>query len=354
MASYEKRGTKWTVRFRLDGQKRLSGFDTKKDAEQAYVKALAVNNQSTTALTLQNLFELYKNYKRLKVKESSYISFMQTLETYVLPYFAKTKLDNLTTNKIAEWQGIINALPIKFKTKDKIYVTFVNLINYAISFHGLPFNPVSKVGNFKNTEIAEPMDFWTETEFEQFIAVIDDLLYKTLFATLYLTGIRKGELIALNWQDINLAQNTISITKTYTRKVLGGGYALTSPKSKSSNRIVLIPQTLANLLKRLQDEQCQQVGYTKKCFVFGFSRPLPTSNIDHQKRRYCTLSGVKPIRIHDFRHSHASLLINKGHSALLVAQRLGHSDINMTLNTYSHLFPNKEQEFINSMNITID
>jgi len=355
MASYEKRNNKWTVRFRVDGQnKRLSGYDTKKDAEQAYIKAKATSKKSTDNLTILQLFELYKNYKQPRIKESSFCSIIQSLQDYVLPYFEKMKISNLKATDIANWQNEINSKSIKYATKNRIHRTFVNFVNFAVDFYNLPFNPVSKVGNFKNNELKPQMDFWTEQEFTQFISVVDDLTHKAFFSTLYLTGARKGEIMALTWQDINFDTSIINITKTYTNKVVGGGYKITPPKTKSSNRQILMTASLTNLLKNLHTEQQTYVGYTPKCFVFGFSRPLALISIDRNKTKYCNLAGVKQIRIHDFRHSHASLLLNKGQNILLVAQRLGHSDINQTLNTYSHLFPNRQKEIIDSIDIIVD
>jgi len=355
MPSYEKRNDKWSVRFRLDGKnKRLSGYYTKRGAEQAYIKAKTVVNKASSDMTLEILFELFKDYKKLRQKESTFMSFVQTIRDYVLPHFAKKKITDITPAQIIDWQTTIDKLPIKFRTKERIFATFISLMNYAVDFYNMPINPVSKAGNFKNNELKPDMKFWTEKEFEQFISVIKDLTYKAFFSTLYLTGARKGEAMALTWHDINFTTDTISITKSYTDKVFGGGYKITTPKTKSSIRQVLAPRNLIDILQRLQAEHQQYEGYTDKCFVFGFSRPLPTTTVTRKKQEYCKLANVKEIRIHDFRHSHASLLINKEQNILLVAQRLGHSDINQTLNTYSHLFPNKQKELMSSLNIKLE
>jgi len=352
MASYEKRGSKWTVRFRIDDtNKRLSGYDTKKDAEQAYVKAVSVAGANKNSLTLDVVFDMFKDYKRIRIKESTYCSFVQIITDYVIPYFGTKKISNITVAQISEWQSKIDQLPIKYRTKDNIYTTFVNLMNYAVKFHALAFNPVSKVGNFKNNELKPQMDFWTQEEFAQFITIVDDLTYKAFFSTLYLTGARKGEVMALTWQDVDFANCTLSISKTYSNK--GGGHKITPPKTKSSNRQILLTASLTSLLKSLHDQQQAYEGYTPKCFIFGFSRPLAPSSIERKKQEYCKKANVKQIRIHDFRHSHASLLLNKGQNILLVAQRLGHSDVNMTLNTYSHLFPNQQRQIIGSIDIDV-
>jgi integrase len=96
--------------------------------------------------------------------------------------------------------------------------------------------------------------------------------------------------------------------------------------------------------------QCSKVdGYTLKSFIFGGASPYRSTTIARYKNSYCKLAGVKEIRIHDFRHSHASLLISNGADPTIVAQRLGHTGVEMTLNIYSHMFPNKQAEIIKKL-----
>lgn len=359
MASYEKRGDKWTVRFRVSkngklANLRLSGFKTKKEAEHAYHNEILKQKETVeTNLTVAELFEYFKDYKIKRVKESTYITFIQVLNDYILPYFGSTLISEVNTQSIMKWQNEIDKKPLKFRSKDKIYSTFITLMNFAVEFYNLPFNAVAKVGNFKNNEQKAKMQFWTNEEFEKFIAIVDDIVYKTFFATLYLTGARKGEVMALNWNDIDVNNSIINITKTYSNKCIDGGYKLTTTKTKSSLRQIIIPDVLCGLLKKLKNHYTAFEGYKNECFVFGMAKPIPTITLDRKKEYYCKLAGVKEIRYHDFRHSHASLLLNQEQNIMLVAQRLGHSNISMTLNTYSHLFPNKQKELMDSLKIKI-
>jgi len=354
MASYEKRGKRWTVRYFDNGAfKRLSGFTTKKDAEQAYIKRMTEIKEESK-MTLGKLAVLFLDYKKLKTKETTFLSAKQVTEKYILPYFKAKPIEQITTADIIAWQSQIDAMPLKYHSKRKIHLNFVTLMNYAVQFHKLPVNPVSKAGNFKNTELKQEMKFWTEKEFELFIRAVDDLTYKAFFSTMYLTGARRGEVMALTWQDVNLTDKTVSVTKTCTKDTRDGAFKITPPKTASSIRQIAIPDVLVSLLERLQTEYKKYEGYGQDCFVFGFSRPLPPTSLERMKNAACKIAGVKRIRLHDFRHSHASLLLNKEQNILLVAQRLGHSDIKMTLNTYSHLFPNKQRELMASLTVELD
>lgn len=151
---------------------------------------------------------------------------------------------------------------------------------------------------------------------------------------------REGELLALSPADIDLDNKIISINRTYQR--IGGKDVFTSPKTRKSKRKIPIPDFL-----------CQKLSdYIQSRYMLDADErlfPVTKSFLSHEMIRGCKNTGVKKIRIHDIRHSHASLLINQGCDALMLADRLGHEKVSTTLNTYSHLFPHKQQELVHSL-----
>ena len=154
--------------------------------------------------------------------------------------FGKIKIDKITAKHIMNYQ---NQIIHKYSADTlKIHVVLSSIFNFAIKFHGLTSNPARIAGNFEK-ESNKRMNFWEFVEFKQFIAVVDDPLYKTFFSILYYSGARKGELLALTWADVDFEQNAIHINKTeYNRKI-------SKPKTKASNRIILLPSHAMNLLK---------------------------------------------------------------------------------------------------------
>ena len=222
----------------------------------------------------------------------------------------------------------------------KINTELNSIINYAKRFYDLNTNPCGKAGTIGKAK-AEEMDYWTYDEYIAFReGVKDKSLSYICFEVLYWTGIREGELLALSPADIDLDNKTISINRTYQR--IEGKDVFTSPKTRKSKRKIPIPDFL-----------CQELSdYIQSRYMLDADErlfPVTKSYLSHEMIRGCKNTGVKKIRIHDIRHSHASLLINQGCDALMLADRLGHEKVSTTLNTYSHLFPHKQQELVHSL-----
>ena len=198
------------------------------------------------------------------------------------------------------------------------------------------------------------MLFWTLEEFEQFDNVIDDLEYKTLFNFLYWTGCRRGEALALNLNDFTSGFKTVKIRKTINQKIKGQPYEITTPKTPGSNRNIPLPEQLISLIQRLYEYSKEIEGFNNNCFVFGLEKPLSDTTIERKKNEYCKIANVKQIRIHDFRHSHASYLINNmpndQNLILAISKRLGHSSPTITLQVYAHMMPNDDDKLLNIMN----
>lgn len=233
-----------------------------------------------------------------------------------------------------------------------MYKFFRSVLHYAEKYYDYNFTKVlNKMNGFENpNELKKEMLFYTYEEFIKFIEKIDDIKYKTFFETLYYCGLRKGEANALNWNDIDFDNKVIRINKNLTQKIKGEKYVILPPKTKSSRRLLPIPEKLLNDLKMLYNEYSKYENFSKNWFIFGGIFPLSDTSIQNKQDLACKLSGTKKIRIHDFRHSTASLLISNGASVTLVSKYLGHSDISTTLNTYTHMFKNELDDIVKAIN----
>ena len=170
------------------------------------------------------------------------------------------------------------------------------------------------------------MNIWSVEEFNKFISVIDDSYFKLLFETLFWSGLRISELKALTKTDIK--DNSL-----YINKILDSKYTknFTTPKTSNSFRKVLMPSWIIENLLNIPND-----------LLF----PTSETHIRRKLNEYIAKSQVKPIRIHDFRHSHASYLFSKGVNIKAISTRLGHSSISITLDVYVHLLQDNQTEII--------
>lgn len=213
------------------------------------------------------------------------------------------------------------------------------IFNHAVRFYDLRSNPAAKAGNMGSEERKE-MLFWTKEEYQKFAEeMMDKPISYYAFQMLYWTGIREGELLALTPADFDFERGTVKISKTYQH--LKGKDVITSPKTKKSNRTIQMPDFLC---VEMQEFFKMQYGLKKKDRIFSINK----SYLHREMNRGAEAAGVKRIRIHDLRHSHISLLIDMGFSAVAIADRVGHESIEITYR-YAHLFPSKQKEMANKL-----
>lgn len=187
---------------------------------------------------------------------------------------------------------------------------------HAMKYYNLPKNPSSLAGTI-GKEVPKEMQFWTKEEYLKFAEVMMDKPRSYYaFELLYWTGIRSGELLALTPSDFDFGKQTLRINKTFHRSK--GEDIITTPKTVKSNRIITLPPFLCDEIKDYLG-MFYEIGESERMFSFT------KSYLGHEMERGCKASGVKKIRIHDLRHSHVSLLINMGFSALAIGKRVGHT-----------------------------
>jgi integrase len=268
------------------------------------------------------------------------------IRTKLLPYFGHRKIAEIDAKEVIAWQNQLMA----YRDKDgkgyspdylrSVHAQLSAIFNHAVKYYKLPVNPARTAGTL-GKEIPKEMDFWTKEEYLKFAeAVMDKPVSYYAFEMLYWTGIREGELLALTPADFDFEAQTVTISKTYHR--MKGKDIITSPKTAKSNRTIKMPEFLC---EEMQDylRQLYRVQPDERIF------PVTKYFINHEMIRGCKASGVKKIRVHDIRHSHVSLLINMGFSALAIGERVGHEAEKITYR-YAHLFPTVQTEMADRLN----
>lgn len=333
-----------------DNRKRKYNFKSKKEASewetQTINKLDMQEKENKTNILLANIFDEFLENKKGVVRESTYKNNRIIIDNHLMPYFKKESLQNLNHNKIIKFRNHLLKNDLSNLRINMIIKMLKEIINYANNVYDLNISVFNQIKPLE-TNKKKSIDYYTLDEYKALESVIiDDIVYLAFFRLLYYSGLRKGEALALNWNDINFDENMLNVDKSINQKLKDYDYLITEPKNKSSIRNIKLDKKTIEILKELKNHYKGFKSFNNNFFIFGGVKPLPETTIQQKYNKYIKLANLKKIRIHDFRHSHASLLINSGATVLLVSKRLGHSKVDMTLNTYSHFFENKEQELI--------
>lgn len=343
----EKTG-KWYVKCRYTDysgkrrQKLKRGFTLQRDAKE-WEREFLKSQSGSPDMPFSAMCEIYLADKKKHTKAITYRTKKNRIDAWLFPYFGDKPLNSITAADVRQWQGELKEAtgatgrPLSAGYLQNLVTELSGIFNFAMKFYGLNKNPVRIAGNIVGKK-GKSVNFWTKEEFDRFILTFEksDPFY-TAFLTLYYTGLRLGELQALTVGDVDFKTGCIHINKTYN--VIDGKETVTTPKTEKSNRDILIPPFLCDVLEKYIS---RYYGLCKNDRIFYMGRSRYAISL----KKHAELACVKSIRIHDLRHSHASLLIELGFSALLVSERLGHESVSTTLDIYSHLFPSKQSEVV--------
>ena len=353
MAVYKEEKTNtWRAVYRYtdwNGERKQTqkrGFKTKREA-QAWEREQLNKTSADLDMTFKSFVDLYTADMKTRLKENTWATKDHIIRTKLLPYFGRLKMCNITAQQIITWQNeMLNYRDKNGKAYSPTYLKTLHgqlsaILNHAVRFYGLKSNAAATAGCM-GSEKHKEMLFWTKEEYLKFAEVMMDKPQSYYaFEVLYWCGIREGELLALTPADFDLDKGLLSITKSYQR--LKGRDVITDPKTPKSVRVIQMPQFLTDeirdYLKSLYKVQPDQR-------IFEVTK----SYLHHEMDRGAKEAGVKRIRIHDLRHSHVSLLIEMGFSALAIADRVGHESVDITYK-YAHLFPSKQQEMAQKLDM---
>jgi integrase len=370
----KKKGKKGKIRFEVrydevkhgDRKQKQKSFRTKSEAED-FIAILTLQKKGITIATEQvvlpeetiskvnsgpsfvdYMVNWYETVYRSVVEATTFENRKFVLYKHLIPYFGEIPISDISTENVNEFISDKQQEGLSKKTVKDLYHMLNKALNYAVELEKLIVNPATKA--IKPKPSKNIVDPWNFEEAKTFLDVAA-LHGKDLFYDLALnTGMRHGELLGLRWQDINFEDQTISISLTlvYTKKK---GYHLTDVKTEESGRTIDISPRLMEKLfthKRKQEEAIKECGEAWQHFNLVFPNPVGGyRDQSNQRAEFYELikkAGVRKISVHGMRHTHATFLIRKGANPKLIQQRLGHSDVEITIKYYSHLWPRAQME----------
>lgn len=326
------RYTDWTGKRRTHKKR---GFERKKDA-QDYEREFLLKATRNPDMTFASLVELYCKDKDNRLRESTMGTKQNIIDIHLLPYFGKLQLGEISPATVRDWQ---NTMLAKIKPSGEpyaptylrsVYSQLSTILNYAVRFYGLTANPCHAAGTIGKKK-APTMQFWTVDEFNAAMEQVASESKRIAFKMLFWIGLRVGECLALTPADI-LPTKEARIHKTFTRSY--GEDVFGPTKTENSVRLCSMPDFLYD---ELQSYIGKLYGIADGDRIFYFTKSTLNKELDAAAAK----AGVKRIRVHDLRHSHAALLIELGYSPSMVAERLGDT-IQVAMGTYAHLYPSKQ------------
>lgn len=337
------RYTDWTGKNR---QKLKRGFSTKRDALK-WEREFLEHKSADMDISFKTFVDIYVKDIKSRLKLNTWRTKEIVIEKKLLPYFGNKKVNEILPKDIIAWQNqMIEYRNEKGAPYSPTYLKTLHnqlsaIFNHAVRFYDLKANPAAKAGNMGKEKNKE-MLFWTKKEYLKFSdSMMDKPLSFYAYEMLYWCGIRSGELLALTATDFDFKKGTVRINKSYQR--IKREDIVTEPKTPKSNRTIVMPDFL---VEEMEEYISMMYGAKPTDRIF----PITKSYLHHEMTRGAKEQGIKRIRVHDLRHSHVSLLIEMGFSAVAIADRMGHESIDITFR-YAHMFPSKQKEMANRLDM---
>lgn len=335
MAVYKdkKRGT-WYCRFRqYDATGKTKevtkrGFDRKRDAEdyEAVEKRKLLGSME---MPVSAFADIYLQDKASRIKPTTLYRDKSLFNNQILPYLGKYKMSDVSPLVVRNWHTELINKGLADTYLRLIHKICSSMFNFAVRYYGLSSNPCREAGPVGKASSEKTMQVWSPTEFRVFIDGFGGpVQYRILFLVLFWTGIRISEALGLEVQDYDFEKKSLSITKQ--RVMVNGSSEIQSLKTTSSNRIVPLPGFVYSELE-------QYIGAFFEVKPDSLIFPVRHNSVYRYLKIWTEKAGLPKIRIHDLRHSHATMLISSGTSIKAVSSRLGHKNIETTLGVYAHV-----------------
>lgn len=321
------------------------------------------NNNNTNhnkVITFQELSEKYLIEYKKNHKDNSYTKVLNRYNLYVKNDYPNKLINEISKYDHREFKEKLNnkrkrnGSLLSTTYKNIIHGLVVSIFNYGIEEYDLEINPAMIAKGFKKREdeIKKQIDYWSLDDFLKLESVVDNQIYKTLFSFLYLLGTRRGESLALTWEDglKILKTKELYIYKTCSQNVGKNIYEITTPKTESSIRYLSVPEMAYNELKKLYEQESKKDGFNENWFIFGGIKPIPKTTLDNNLHKYVKIANLNYISPHKLRHSFGTYLLQSSNGKITISdisKFLGHADINTTMKTYLHVY-RKEQNKISN------
>lgn len=329
------------------------GFRTKKEAEKSLIEAQNANIKgeyiTPSKLSVPEYVEQWVNTNNNLTEDTKEL-YLSYLKNHIQPYFINIEVGKITPLNVTNFLQQLRSKGLSDSTVKRIYSVLNAAFNSAEKFDIVSKNVVSKVGTPRIRK--RELKIWSMEYLKYFLEVTrEESRYSIIFYLAAMTGMRQGELIGLRWKDIDFENSMIRIQQTYSRKEKLRAGAKTN---KSIRSLAISPETVTKLLEHkslFENERELNESYIDNDLVICSEKgtPVPPSGIHKVWKRLLLKYKAPNITFHGLRHTHATILLYQGVHPKIVSERLGHSSISITMDIYSHLIPNLQDEMIKNL-----
>lgn len=298
-------------------------------------------------MSFEEAYKEFEKYVSKRHKKQGLVALESNFNSRILPYFKNKNIYNITKIDILGWQNYIYELNFKNSYNEKLLIELKKFLKFCHNYYNIEESTYKSIEPFVKKCEENNHDFYTLQEFNKFIKNVENEIYKQFFTFMFFCGTRPGETFALRFCD--LEDNIIHIRHNLTTK---GGRTLDTPKNQSSIRSIKIDNKLKKDLIKLKKYYYGKYKIPDDdLYIFGGIKPLSPTSCNRQKKKACEKANLRTITLHQFRHSHATLLLNNGIVINEVSRRLGHKKTSTTLNVYCHTSLEQEKKSIRTLNL---
>ena len=349
---YRYRNDRWAAQFPIEGKRKTKYFDRLSDANK-WVREM--QNKVDEGLTLRGLdltlaeyFESWLENKKVSVNETTVHDYRGYVKRDIVPILGSIKLAELRSDHIQHLLGMKAKQGLESATVLKIFRILNTALKQAVKLGIISRNPADSVERPKIQR--KEMKVWDETQVMHFISTLAGTRWEALFYMAVTTGLRRGEILALRWSDFDWVSRKLNIQRQI-RTVKGKGLQIRPPKSAAGRRVVILGERDIEKLKKHVDIQEQMKVWAGDrwkenglIFPSTIGTFLSPWNYYAKFKELSKKASLPEIRLHDLRHTAATIMLKHDVHPKIVQDRLGHADISTTLNRYSHVLPSFQSE----------
>ena len=363
------------IRLPAGGRKWVWG-KTKREAEDKAIEeerllglGLDANAKTETLSSFMGRFLIFvkpNDDNEYGVSPSVHQDYKYHSEKHIVPALGSKRVREITIRDVDQFLKSKSDSGLAVATVQYMHRVLRRALNFAVDWNVIERNPASarmRTAKRRKPISAKPdqIRFFTPEQSEKFISAVRGDKFEALFITSLTTGARPSELLGLKWSEVNLKAGTLTFMRALHRTKKKKGeegqtWLLRTTKTTGSRRTITVPDVAVDVLtqQKVEVDQAKKATpetWTDNELVFPSTKgtPLDISNVLHHFQKVCANAELPKLRYYDLRHTHASLLIANGLHPKLIAERLGHSSIKLTMDTYGHLFEGSDREAAKKM-----